>query len=326
MDWFNSEDGRNVSLNVILPFLAILVAGAVAAAIGRGATRRLLTIHDRENRVSAVATLIAAARRASVWNTLSAPEQQHGDHVASEADVRVRLLAVSGAGLAADWAAHEIAAMKKHSVSFSFQAEQSLIEFRERMVAWQARPSRARKLFKGDLELWAYEDSQNANDLVSQQQAWAASQVAAETVSTPVVKPSAKDSAERPSERVHVAPRVVAAPAYASAPQEATSTANAGTAVLVEPRDDHDAARRELRQALANDAPTNEDRADEDVRVDDGSRPASSDETAPVAPGYDAADDDSDGQTKGFSYSPPVTANAVTKRVNPPEYSDDRQY
>ncbi len=78
--------------------------------------------------------MIGAARRASVSNTLSTPEQQNADHVASEADVRIRLLAVHRSGLAADLATHEIAEMKKNSVSFSFQAEQSLIDFRERMV------------------------------------------------------------------------------------------------------------------------------------------------------------------------------------------------
>ena len=185
LTWFNSPDGTSVLVNGIVPFLAIVVAGFIAAAIGRSSTKRLIALNDRENRVSAIATMIGAARKAAVWNTLSVPEQQHAEHVASEADVRVRLLGVTGSGLAADWAAHEFASMKRNSVSFSFQAEQSLIEFRDRMVTWQSKPGRARKLFKNDLDVWAYEDSQTANNVVAQQQEWAKAQVATQLDSTP---------------------------------------------------------------------------------------------------------------------------------------------
>ncbi|MBC7519239.1 MAG: hypothetical protein H7248_10260 [Microbacteriaceae bacterium] len=191
LTWFTSPDGTSVLVNGVIPFFAIVVAGFVAAAIGRGSTKRLIALNDRENRVSAIATMIGAARKASVWNTLSVPEQQHAEHVASEADVRVRLLGVTGSGLAADWAAHEFGSMKRNSVSFSFQAEQSLIEFRDRMVTWQAKPSRARKLFKNDLDVWAYEDSQTANTVVSQQQEWAKEQVATQLEPAPAVTSSA---------------------------------------------------------------------------------------------------------------------------------------
>lgn len=285
LNWFGTDDGRTVLFSAIIPALAILVAGIVAAAIGRGSTRRLLTLNDRENRVAAVATLIGAARRASVWNTLGTPEQQHADHVASEADVRVRLLAVPGSGLAADWAAHEIAAMKRNSVSFSFQAEQSLIEFRDRMVHWQARPSRAKKLFKNDLDLWAYEDSQATKDIISQQQAWAASQVAAETGSVPTVAPATEQHGadgsgtddDRPTERL--APTRTASPvsiADLAQTSSADQTSNGPTPELVQPQ------------------VRDEDRLDDD----DESR----------------ADDD---------YSPPVGVGSVTRRINPPKVGDD---
>ena len=219
LTWFNSPDGTSVLVNGIVPFLAIVVAGFIAAAIGRGSTKRLIALNDRENRVAAIATMIGAARKASVWNTLSVPEQQHAEHVASEADVRVRLLGVTGSGLAADWAAHEFSSMKRNSVSFSFQAEQSLIEFRDRMVTWQSKPGRARKLFKNDLDVWAYEDSQTANNVVSQQQAWAKAQVATQQDSAPV------------SEVPVVAVPIVSAPTTApavSAPAAAPAGAGAG--------------------------------------------------------------------------------------------------
>lgn len=174
--WFDSNDGQRVLGTVIIPFVAILAAGLLAAAIARGSTTRLIARHDREVRISAIATMIGAARRAAVWNDLSAPEQAHADHVASEADVRTRLLPVAGASLAANWATHQLASMKRDSVSFSFQAEQSLIEFRDRMVEWQAKPARAKKLFAADLERWSYEDSKSQSEIVAQQEAWAATQ------------------------------------------------------------------------------------------------------------------------------------------------------
>jgi hypothetical protein len=191
VDWLTSEDGWRILSTVVFPFLAIIVAGLIAALIGRSATRRLLVHHDREQRVSTVAALIGAARRASKYNTLSGQEQEHADHLAHDADVSTRLLPLPGASMTADWAAHEITEMKKNSVSFSFQAEQSLMDFRDRLVEWQAKPSRAKKLFKADLDLWAYESAQEDKGLVEKQQEWAKQQVATETGPVATI-PSAK--------------------------------------------------------------------------------------------------------------------------------------
>ncbi|MHB1171544.1 MAG: hypothetical protein ACYCZY_03425 [Lacisediminihabitans sp.] len=192
--WFYSSDGWRVISGAIIPFLAIVVAGFIAAAIGRGSTKRVLSLSDRGLRVAAVTALLGAARRASVWNTLSGPEQQHADQVASEADIRLRLLAVPGVALASEWAAHEITQMKKNSVAFSFQAEQSLIIVRDRLIDWQARPNRAKKLFKNDLDSWAYESSLSDQELIHQQQAWAAQQAARPADPPPTVQqPTATD-------------------------------------------------------------------------------------------------------------------------------------
>ena len=192
VDWLGSDEGWRILSSVVFPFLAIVVAGFIGAMIGRSATRRVIAHHDREQRVSTVSALIGAARRASKWNTLPVPEQQHAEHLAHDADVSTRLLPVAGASMAADWAAHEIADMKKNSVSFSFQAEQSLMDFRDRLVEWQARPSRAKKLFKADLDLWAYESAQEDKGLVEKQQEWAKQQVAAETGPVATVTPEHK--------------------------------------------------------------------------------------------------------------------------------------
>ena len=198
--WFYSDAGSHVVSTAIVPGLAILVAGVIAALIGRGATKRIVSMHDRDERAAAVVAMIGAARRSAHWNTLSAPEQQQSDHVALECDIRLRLLPLAGAGMAADWATHQLAELKKNAVSFSFQAEQSLAEFRERLVDWQAHPGRAKKLFKNDLDSWAYEESLNDQDLVAQQQAWQAQQ--AQQASTgPVTTAVANPSESTPEPR-----------------------------------------------------------------------------------------------------------------------------
>jgi hypothetical protein len=222
VDWLASEDGWRILSTVVFPFLAIIVAGLIAALIGRSATRRLIVHHDREQRVSTVAALIGAARRASKYNTLSSPEQEHADHLAHDADISTRLLPLPGASMTADWAAHEIAEMKKNSVSFSFQAEQSLMDFRDRLVEWQAKPSRAKKLFKADLDLWAYEAAQEDKGLVEKQQEWAKQQVATETgpvTTAPETKSLSWNTPSRTeSAPVTVAPASVAAPVAADLP------------------------------------------------------------------------------------------------------------
>lgn len=191
--WFYSDAGSHIVSTAIVPGVAILVAGVIAALIGRGSTKRIVSLHDRDERASAVTAMIAAARRAANWNTLSVPEQQQAEHIALECDVRLRLLPLAGAGLAAEWATHELAELKKQAVSFSFQASQSLKEFKDRLIEWQAHPGRAKKLFKNDLDSWAYEASLSDQDLVAQQKAWEAQQAAekkaareAPTVNVPV--------------------------------------------------------------------------------------------------------------------------------------------
>jgi hypothetical protein len=171
--WFNSADGARVIYGAIIPFVAIVVAGLVAAAIGRGSARRVLAHQDRELKGAAIQALIIVGRKAAIWSSLGADEKQHIDSLMSESDIRVRLLPVTGAGVAADWAAHELAAMKKNSAAFSFQAEQTFFDYRDRLLDWQLRPNRARKLFASDLSSWSYEDAEGDKALVAQQQEWA---------------------------------------------------------------------------------------------------------------------------------------------------------
>ncbi|MFM9877335.1 MAG: hypothetical protein ACKVOG_05735 [Rhodoglobus sp.] len=172
--WFNSDAGSSVVSGVILPFIAILAAGLTAGLIMRSSMKRFVAHQDRQAKASAVAALIASGRRAAVWNALSAQEKEHVEHQLSEAEVRVRLLPVSGAALAADWAAHHLADMKRNSASYSYQAEQDLSDLQEGLIAWQSKPARAKKLFAEDLTAWKYESSFPEDDLAAKQREWAA--------------------------------------------------------------------------------------------------------------------------------------------------------
>lgn len=199
MDWTASDAGWRVLSGAVIPFVAIVVAGVVAALVGRGATKRVVTLQEREAKNAAVAAIISAARKAATWGSLGHDERAYADHLAEDADVRLRLLPVSGSPMAANWAQHEIADIKKNSSTFSFQAEQSLAEFRDRLLEWQARPNRARKLFKNDLERWKFETPDPDAELVKRQQDWNADQAAArqsdaQTPSTTSLRPTARSA------------------------------------------------------------------------------------------------------------------------------------
>ena len=213
VSWFNSADGQRVLYGAIIPFVAIVVAGLIAASIGRGSARRVLAHQDRELKGAAIMALIVVGRKAAIWSSLGGDEKQHVDSLMSEADIRVRLIPVVGAGAAADWAAHELAAMKKNSASFSFQAEQTFFDYRDRLLDWQLHPSRARKQFAADLSSWKYEDVPADTQLVAQQQDWATAHV--EPPRTGAIPTTAIDTA--------VTPPTVAVPAPVTAPSAAAA-------------------------------------------------------------------------------------------------------
>ena len=243
LDWLNSDNGSRIVSTAVIPFVAIVVAGIVAALIGRASARKVIELSEREVRASAVTALISAARKAAVWNTLPAPEQQHIDHLIGDAEIRLRLLPIAGTGLAADWARHEIAGMKRNAISFSFQAEQSLLVFRDRLIEWQGRPSRAKRLFKNDLDSWAYDSSASEQELVHQQQKWAAQQVTetgpiAAVTTSPFARPLVPAPIHTPlaeSAAAVAAGGLAASLASAAAPLAAASAAVTVAAVAVTP-------------------------------------------------------------------------------------------
>jgi hypothetical protein len=80
---------------------------------------------------------------------------------------------------------HQLREMKNNSANFSFQAEQTLEEYRDRLIEWQQQPKRAKRLFKDDLEQWRFEQSQTPDPAVTRQQEWAASRVEAPAAGEP---------------------------------------------------------------------------------------------------------------------------------------------
>lgn len=243
VDWLSSDDGWRVLTAAVFPFVAIIVAGIVAALIGRSAAKRVLAFQDRELKASAIATLIGVGRKAASWSSLSTPEQQHYDTLISEADARMRLLPVSGSTVVADWSAHQIAEMKKNSAIFSFQAEQTLEEFRDRLIEWQHKPARARKLLKYDLEQWKFQKPSAEQELSLKQQEWAhqqtgtgaaATSTAAAPATAAVAAPAGAPATSAPAAPTHTAAPpsteatpTAAAPAVAPAPTSDTATSSA---------------------------------------------------------------------------------------------------
>ncbi len=178
--WFSSDAGQLVLVSAVIPFVAIVVAGVVAALIGRAAVKRIVGQRDYETRAAAVAALISVGQDAVRWHGQTPAARDHSERLARDADAQVRLLPIPRSDLAADWAAHQLADMRINSVSFSFQAEQTLAEYRDRLILWLRKPGKARKLFAADLERWRYED-QSIDPLVTEQQKWAEEQFTAST-------------------------------------------------------------------------------------------------------------------------------------------------
>jgi len=283
VDWLLSENALVALTTAVLPFVAIIVAGFIAAAIGRSGTRRVLAHHDRELKAAAVTALIGVGRKAASWSTLGAEEHQRIDFIAHEAEVRVRLLPLSGASLAADWAVHQLADMKRNSVSFSFQAEQTLLEYRDRLIEWQYKPSRARKIFAADLERWRFEESASDKALVEKQQNWAQEQLAVDTNSTPTA------AAAGPS------------PATSAAPRDATPVEGGSAA------DDSD-----FSAGFVDDDATPDSRSSSD-----GSREYAHRPNPPVAHISSDREPDNDDDADHSPFSPPVTAQAARERIVP---------
>jgi hypothetical protein len=188
IDWLGTDAGWRIVSGAIVPFVAIVIAGVIAAAVARSGTGRVIAQQNREYASAAVASMIHAGRMATRWSLLPSGQRERADAEFIAADVQLRLLPLTGSGAAADWATHELGSMRRDSASFSFQAEQTYVEFRDRLLEWQRHPNRARRLFALDLERFNIEEQGADAALVEQQRRWAAEEAAAAASASEPVK------------------------------------------------------------------------------------------------------------------------------------------
>lgn len=188
-DWFFSSDAQPVVFAAVVIAIAMIVSGLLSAWIARGATKRLVSQRDSEIKAAAIAALIDASTEASVWNSLTPQEQVLSDRAVGQADILVRMLPIRGSAVAADWAAHQLHELKRASATFGYQLDPAVAEFRDRLIEWQAKPARARKVFASDLERWKLANSDNERALLAEQDAWVAQQHQ-EQFTSPLVSPA----------------------------------------------------------------------------------------------------------------------------------------
>lgn len=176
VDWLLSPAARPAIFYATVLAVAVIVSGLLAAWIARGALKGLLRRTDRQQKASAIAALVDAATEASVWNSLTPAEQILSDRAVGQSDILVRLLPIKGAGIAANWAGHQLAELKRASATFGYQLDPAVAEFRDRLIEWQNNPRRARKIFQNDLERWRFETAEVDQSLLAKQDAWVAQQ------------------------------------------------------------------------------------------------------------------------------------------------------
>ncbi|ROP48326.1 hypothetical protein EDF44_3069 [Rathayibacter sp. PhB185] len=157
--WVQTAEGRQSVFVGALVLLAVIIGVIVAALVLRSAIARLIRQQEHERKNAVIATLIDAAVDASAWNVLSQSERILSDRAAAQAETHLRLLPVKGSGVAANWAAHELADLKHTSSTGGYQTQASVGEFRDRLVLWRDKPNRARKAFLADLERWRFSET-----------------------------------------------------------------------------------------------------------------------------------------------------------------------
>lgn len=176
ISWLDSSAARPAVFSAAVLFFAVLAAGLLAVWIATLAIKRLVAQRDREAKAAAIAALVDAATEASVWNSLTPQEQVLADRAVGQADIIVRLLPIRGSDVAANWAAHQLHELKRASATFGYQLDPAVVEFRDRLLEWQRRPSRTRRQFQNDLTRWRSQRQEPEQAAVDQQDAWVADQ------------------------------------------------------------------------------------------------------------------------------------------------------
>ncbi|WP_230670925.1 hypothetical protein [Rathayibacter sp. Leaf248] len=159
VQWIQTADGYRAVFLAVIVLLSVVIGVVITAAVFRSAIARLIRQQDHERKNAVIATLIDAAVDASAWNVLSQTERILSDRASAQAETHLRLLPVKGSGVAANWAAHELADLKHSSATGGYQTQASVGEFRDRLVLWRDKPGRARKAFLADLERWRFSET-----------------------------------------------------------------------------------------------------------------------------------------------------------------------
>ncbi|WP_243768768.1 hypothetical protein [Leifsonia sp. TF02-11] len=243
VDWLNSSAAQPAVFNAVVLAIAVVVSGLLAAWIARGALRGLLKRTDRQQKASAIAALVDAATEASVWNSLTPAEQVLSDRAVGQADILVRLLPIKGAGIAANWAGHQLAEMKRASATFGYQLDPAVAEFRDRLIEWQNKPGRARRIFQGDLERWRFESTDTDRTLLAQQDAWVAQQhheQFAQPAQATATQPAPPEAAPVGAAPVAAAPTTLPTTRFATAPAESGEQTPLPVSAFTASGDDND--------------------------------------------------------------------------------------
>lgn len=192
--WLGTDRGQLVLLGGVVPFFAILASGLLAAGIARRSVTRVLARRDREARAATIGLLVDVAHQSSMWSSSSPGERTLIERAVAEADLALRLLPVSGAHTAAEWAAAEIAGLRRASAAFSLEFDIPLAVFRDRLIEWHRYPHRARKGFERDLARWRVEDAAEERRVREQAEEWSDADVdPGATAPAPRVAPSARN-------------------------------------------------------------------------------------------------------------------------------------
>ena len=174
--WLTSADGQKILVTVVLPAAAILVAGLLAALIARASSTRLMRHRDNSEKAAAIAGLLAVCRRVTIWASLGSAERDHLDYQITESTVRLRLLPITGADLAAEWSQLMVSAMKRNSAALIDDAEKGLADLENGLILWYRRPGAAKKQFKTEIDYLRMDSGSLDRELISRQRQWQATQ------------------------------------------------------------------------------------------------------------------------------------------------------